>query len=297
MKSEKEKLVMREPSIHITESALSKILSEVVFAKDFPFTVNWKEMAKQIVTAAKNKQLTNRKLVVSNEKMFKKASSVVKADIGDVELLNNLIFHIRKTKTKLYAREKYKVGTKEHGQLKELASICNEFCNEFNYKKKDGYTKYLLESIPKISSTLNYVGKLINMAEKVYSVYNNNILIDQDNNPTETKQIYQYYVSKIATKTGLDYKENKDHLVKFIEVRKLTDELDVPYEIFIDAQFESLAWADAYPEPSALIGDKALERLNKYMFKNKQKVSKHKPQENNIVNRLNKLKTKSDEEN
>lgn len=279
---------MRDPSIHITESKLAKILSEVF--EDLSLTVNYQKLAKDIVKRSKNSQLTNRKLVVSNEKLFKKATTVVKSNVGDVELLNTLIYHIRKTKTKLYMREKYKPNSKDYTQLKELANICNNFCNDFGYDKKEGYTKYLMESIPKITSTLNYVGKLINMVEKVYSVYTNNILIDNDDNPKETKEIYEYYIGKIATKTGLSYSYNQDHFVKFIEVRKLTDELDVPYNIFIDAQFDGLAWADSYPEPSQLTGEKALERLNKYMFKNKQRVNNTKSKENNIKDKLLKLK-------
>lgn len=80
---------MRDPSIHITESKLAKILSEVF--EDLSLTVNYQKLAKDIVKRSKNSQLTNRKLVVSNEKLFKKATTVVKSNVGDVELLNTLI--------------------------------------------------------------------------------------------------------------------------------------------------------------------------------------------------------------
>ena len=42
---------------------------------------------------------------------------------------------------------------------------------------------------------------------------------------------------------------------------------------FIDAQFESLAWCNGLPEPSQMYNEKAIERYNKYLYKNKNKQS------------------------
>ena len=255
----------RRPSIHILEKDLADILE---YHLSHDIDRNWQELARNIAKMAKGKQVTNRKLVISNDKLIKQATKVVKASMTDVEQINQLIYFIRKTKTKLYIREKFKANSKEHGQLKDLAEVCNQFCNTFGFEKKDGYTKYLMESIPHISSTLNYVGKIINMAEKVFNVYETKNLITSDRDPETTKQIMDYYNSSIVERTGMDtITMNPNIYVKFMEVRDKVEELGIDYMLYIDAQFEGLAWADTYPEPSQLTNNKALERLNKYIYK------------------------------
>ena len=280
----------RQPSIHITEKELTNILRDM-FEEDFS---NWdfKKIATDITKRAKGKQLSNRKLVVSNDKLVKQATKMVKASMTDVEQLNQLIFYIRKTKTKLYIREKFKAGSKDYTQLKELASVCNQFCNTFGFSKKEGYTKYLTECIPHISSSLNYVGKIINMAEKVFNTYETKNLIDNDDNPKLTKEILDYYSSSIIKKTGMDtITMNPSTYIKFIDVRKKIEELKVDPEVYIDAQFEGLAWTDNYPEPSQLLNDKALERLNKYIYKHniKNKVES-KSKDSELKDKLLKMK-------
>lgn len=42
---------------------------------------------------------------------------------------------------------------------------------------------------------------------------------------------------------------------------------------FIDAQFESLAWCNGLPELNQMYNDKAIERYNKYLYRNKGKQS------------------------
>lgn len=279
----------RQPSIHITEKQLAETLE---YFLSHNCDRDWRELAKQILVHTKGKQLSNRKLVISNDKLIKQATKVVKASMTDVEQLNQLIFYIRKSKTKLYIREKFKAGSKDHSQLKELANICNQFCNTFGFSKKEGYTKYLMECIPHISSSMNYVGKIINMAEKVFNTYETKNLIDNDDNPKLTKEILDYYSSSIIKKTGMDtITMNPSTYIKFIDVRKKIEELKVDPEVYIDAQFEGLAWTDNYPEPSQLLNDKALERLNKYIYKHniKNKIES-KSKDSELKDKLLKMK-------
>lgn len=279
----------RQPSIHITEKQLALVIEKVfdLYPKDA------KEKAIEILKLTQGKQLTNRKISVSNDKLMKQATKVIKANKGDVDQLNQLIFYIRKTKSKLYIREKFKPDSNDYKQLKELANICNQFCTQFNFNKKEGYTNYLMECIPHISSSLNYVGKLINMAEKVFNNYENKELVSKDTNPKLTKTIIEYYIKLIIRKTGIPplNMDNPVNYVKFIKVREKIEQLDIGYEDFIDAQFEGLAWTDNYPEPGQLINDKAIERLNKYIYKHNIKVKADEASRDAIMKeRLNKLK-------
>lgn len=266
---------MREPSIHIKESDLLKVLEDII--PEHLLDINW--LAKEISRRAKPKSLNNRSVSVSNNKLERDIKTLIKSSESDSGLLANLIFHIRRRKTKLYTTKKIEKGSKEYTQLKELTKVCIDFCNTFNFDKKEGFTKYLELAIPKITSSLNYVQKLINMAEKIYQLQEAQLIIDNDEDSSETKLVHDTYVGLISTKTGLtnDYTKNPIVYCKFIDVRKVTDDLDIPVDIYIKAQFHGLSWTDSFPEPHQLIGDKAIERLNKYLYENKIRTSKEEP--------------------
>src|SRR5690606_32101042 len=104
---------------------------------------------------------------------------------------------------------------------------------------------------------------LINMQESISSEYEYTEAILSDKDPKTTKAIHDLYTGLIMKNTNIDinYKNQPAKYIKFKEVNELTQEMNIPYEIYIKAQFDGLMWADSYPEPSQLIGDKALERL------------------------------------
>lgn len=284
----------RIPSIHITEEELGEILNQGF--KFPPYKIDWYDVARYVAERAKTKSLNNRSVSVSNSKLGRDIKTLIKASESDSGLLANLIFHIRRRKTKLYTTKKIEKGSKEYTQLKELTKVCIDFCNTFNLGKKEGFTKYLELAIPKITSSLNYVQKLINMAEKIYQLQEASILINEDENSNETKNIHDTYIGMIATKTGItnNYLTDPITYTKFIEVRKMTDELDIPADIYLKAQFHGLNWTDSFPEPHQLIGDKAISRLNKYMYENKIRTSKEEVNSSKSKNALLKLKEKYD---
>lgn len=285
-------MAKREPSIHITESKLAKILFDLMDVEGSPVNWNYKKLAEDIVKRSQKFSLNSRSLSVSNDKLDKKVKQLVKASESDAMMLSNLIYHIRRSKTKLYTKTKVEPDSKEYGALKELTAICIEFCNTFELEKKEGFIKYLNIAIPKISSSLNFTGKLVNLAEKVYSIMEAEKLILEDEDSSETKEIYNIYSKLIAEQNGLIINYDKDPTIykHFIEVRRLTDEIDIPSDIYIKAQFHGLMWTDSYPEPQHLVGDKAMARLSKYMYENKIKASTHKSNTESFADKLKKLK-------
>jgi hypothetical protein len=277
---------LREPSIHIKEKqlkkALKKILREELGAKD----VDHKYLAKRLLEISKGKSCNNRNIVVSNEKLAKKSKVIISAQKADTLLLADIIFKVRKGKLKHKGVKKIDQNHPDWSKLKQLVTCCINFCNDNNLEKKKGFISYITMGLQKISSTRQYIHKLINMEESISNEYQFVLDIQNDENPTETRQIHDYYVSMINTNTGIaqPFTDNPSKYVKFIEVRKLTDELNIPFDIFIKAQFYGLAWADSFPEPGQLTGDKAMERLNKYMYKNKiKKETKKTKAENKLM--------------
>lgn len=260
---------MREPSIHITESNLELVINKI---KDFHDIgkLSSKELAKLLVTKSKGKSCNSRVIIVSNDRLEKKTQKVLKSSKEDANLLATIIYMVRKRK-KHRGITKMTQDHREWGQLKDLTEVCVQFCNDFGLQKKQGFVKYIELGINKITSTRNYISKLTNMGETIATEYEAVQTIQDDPRREESKEIHDYYVSLISKRTGIveTYENKPTKYLNFIKISEITDELDIPYDIFIDAQFEGLAWADSYPDPNQLVGDKAMERLNKYLFENK----------------------------
>ena len=90
----------RIPSIHITEEELAEILNQGF--RFPPHKIDWYDVAKYVVERAKTKSLNNRSVSVSNNKLERDIKNLIKASDSDASLLSNLIYHIRRRKTKLY---------------------------------------------------------------------------------------------------------------------------------------------------------------------------------------------------
>lgn len=284
---------MRDPSIHITESKLVKVLEKVMEVEDSPIKVNAKELARLILVEAKGISVNNRSIQVSSDRMEKKVKNMLKSSKSDALLVADIIYNLRK-KNKHKGIKRIDQDNRDWPQVKNLAEICLTFCNDFGLSKRKGFIEYLRMGMSKISTPRQMVGKLINMQESISEEYETIQLISEDENPTESKEIHDMYVGMIATNTGIteQYINKPAKYIKFIEVRRLTDEIDIPYDIFLKAQFQGLAWADSFPEPAQLVGDKAMERLNRYLYQNKIKRKEKNGNSKPSTNVLLKLKGK-----
>ena len=111
------------------------------------------------------------------------------------------------------------------------------------------------------------------MSEVISSQYEAEQFISEDENKQLTRDIHDYYVSLIVKNTGIhqSYVDQPLRYVKFIEVSHIVKQCKVDYVLFINAQFEGLAWTNSYPEPEQLVSEKYRERLNKYMYSSKSK--------------------------
>lgn len=283
---------MRQPSIHITEKDLSLVLDKIKDYNDIG-KLSSDKLAKLILSKSKGKSCNHRMVVMSNDRIEKKAQRVLTSSKEDAELLASLIYLIRQRK-KHRGVTKLTQDHRDWSNLKKLVEVCIQFCNDFNMPKKQGFTKYLEIGLGKITSYRSYITKLLNMGETIANEYEAIQTIEDDSCREETSEIHDYYVSLISKRTGITevYKNKPLKYLNFIKIREITDDLNIPAEIFIDAQFEGLAWADSYPDPNQLVGDKAMERLNKYLFENKIRKgkSKEKTQSESLKEKLLRLK-------
>lgn len=283
---------MRQPSLHITEKELVQVLKKIKAAYNLS-NITEKELAALLLTQAKNKSCNNRNIVISNDKLEKKAKTILKSSKGDAVLLAGIIYNFR-MKKRHRGITRIDQDSRDWSQLKNLVTVCIQFCNDFGLEKRKGFIKYIELGFTKITSTRQYISKLVNMSETIANEYDAILTIQEDDNAGETRDIHDYYTSLIAQRTGIteSYLNNPIKYLNFKKVGEITDSIDIPFEIYITAQFEGLAWASSYPDPNQLTGDKARERLNKYLFENKIRkgTSAKQASSNSLKDALMKLK-------
>lgn len=263
---------MREPSLHVTRTDLEYILSK--------FGLNGKELdtlVKFLLQEGSNHQLTNRKRLIAtyyNTKTIKKKMDTAAiSDRGNtLKFLKELEIQ-RKVKLK-FGVKPIKENTKDWGFVKEASSLCEEYCMAFNMSWEEGCKSYIAAAIDYIDRFS--VMKLVTMYEFICQTQQAMTEIMSDENVDLTQEIYHEYNHIISAKTGLsnDFKSRPNKYVFFVRAATLAKSKDVSALDFVRAQFKSLEWVNGLPDPSLMIGDKAVERLQKYLFSQEGRTTK-----------------------
>lgn len=262
---------MRDPSLHITESNLKKILKEldlhVVFGTKFDQAV------KMIMNKGRLYSANHRKITVNQKAIEAKTTRVLNSTTKDAELFSLLLLHARR-KLNHRGLTQIKQNSREWLTLKEVVNLANEFCETFSMEKREGYIHFINIGISKMNKFM--LVKFTPMGNSIIETYSAKLELEDDKNSTETEKMYNFYVNQILSKTGVpvDYKNNPDKYVYFLRARLLAEQVGVNAITYIKAQFYALEWRNGYPDPIQLVGEKAMQHLNKYLFENKISVIK-----------------------
>jgi len=285
---------MREPSIHITEENLHKIMLRV-FENLPDFLRVQPEMSEQILMLARRASCDNRTISVTNQKMERKVDKILVSTKGDAMLFANILYSVRK-KLRHKGIRKHDQAHRDWTKIKALAKAANDFCNDFELSKREGYIIYITIGVKKISSPRNLADKLLNMFETISLIHEAELEIDNDKHKGETTFIHDDYVNMIAQKTGIwaSFVEKPREYVNFIRVREITEKLNIDHRVYLESQFSGLLWTDAYPAPYQLISEKSSERLNRYMFENKLSTKKTQSTKKDFRSILKKIKDVDD---
>ena len=281
----------REPSIHVTESILLRLIREFYDFDDLT-EEHALEMRDYIMSRAHNYSLESRQIQITNQKIADKVLNKVVDDKTDISLLSTLIYSIRKD-LKHRGIKPINNNSAEWTQLKKLTKVVNEFCNEFELGKREGYITYIRNGLKKISSYRGYITKLYDMSESLSNEYQATLEISNDKNARLTQTLHNYYIGKIAIKTGMkeSFLSNPLEYVIFVRLSEKLVEMKVKPEQYIDAQFEGLGWTGNYPEPSQLLSEKAIGRLNKYLYNQKKDNTEDKPKKDrDLIETLKNIK-------
>lgn len=256
---------MRDPSIHITKHQFEKILSQLE-VYNFPIDA--------FFVIARKEAINTRVVVVTNNKTTKKVSNILLASKGDAALVADILYA---TRIKLKHRGVRKINesnSREWANCKKLAEVCNTFCEDFNLDTREGFIKYIETGLKRMTDYRNVMQRLLSMQENITNQIDAEIELSSLDRSEfeEVIRIKDYYFKKVASATGIyDGVDNPEKLIHFLRLKTFLDERGWDPMEFIDAQFESLAWCNGLPEPSQMYNDKAIERYNKYLYKNKSK--------------------------
>lgn len=262
---------MREPSIHITKSQFEEILNTLE-VDNFP--------VEAFFVIARKEAINHRAVLVSNNKNTKKVSNILLASKGDAALVADILYA---TRIKLKHRGVRKINesnTREWALCKKLAEICNTFCEDFKFDTREGFIKYIETGLKRMTDYRNVMQRLISMQENITNQVEAELELKEDKDPGFTKDIHDEFIKRVASVTGIyeSYEHQPEKYVHFLRIHNLMDEKDWNVFQFLDAQFEALAWCNGLPEPSQMYNDKAIERYNKYLYKNKNKRTLDEPQ-------------------
>lgn len=261
----------RSPSIHITKSQFEEILNTLE-VNNFP--------VEAFFVIARKEAINHRAVLVSNNKNTKKVSNILLASKGDAALVADILYA---TRIKLKHRGVRKINesnSREWANCKKLAEVCNTFCEDFKFDTREGFIKYIETGLKRMTDYKNVMQRLISMQDNITNQIDAEIELKKDKDPGFTKDIHDEFIKRVASVTGIyeSYEHQPEKYVHFLRIHNLMDEKDWNVFQFLDAQFEALAWCNGLPEPSQMYNDKAIERYNKYLYKNKNKRTLDEPQ-------------------
>lgn len=260
----------RSPSIHITKSQFEEILNTLE-VDNFP--------VEAFFVIARKEAINHRAVLVSNNKNTKRVNNILLASKGDAALVADILYA---TRIKLKHRGVRKINesnSREWANCKKLAEICNTFCEDFKLDTREGFIKYIETGLKRMTDYRNVMQRLISMQDNITNQIDAEIELKGDKDPGFTKDIHDEFIKRVASVTGIyeSYEHQPEKYVHFLRIHNLMDEKDWNVFKFLDAQFEALAWCNGLPEPSQMYNDKAIERYNKYLYKNKDKRTLDEP--------------------
>lgn len=261
----------RSPSIHITKSQFEEILNTLE-VDNFP--------VEAFFVIARKEAINHRAVLVSNNKNTKKVSNILLASKGDAALVADILYAIRIKLKHRGVRKINESNSREWANCKKLAEVCNTFCEDFKFDTREGFIKYIETGLKRMTDYRNVMQRLLSMQENITNQVEAELELKEDKDPGFTKDIHDEFIKRVASVTGIyeSYEHQPEKYVHFLRIHNLMDEKDWNVFQFLDAQFEALAWCNGLPEPSQMYNDKAIERYNKYLYKNKDKRTLDEPQ-------------------
>lgn len=256
----------RDPSLHISLSDLTKVLQETNINNKVG-----KAQAEFLLMICKPYSISTRTVEVKNKFIEDKVKKLLNSTRLDSDQFSKLIYTVRQ-RLRHRGITLIRPSSREWPYLKEVTNLALGFCSEFNLPVRKGCIEYITIGISKMNKF--NVAKFVNLHESICETFLAIKEIEKDSDSELTDTLYKIYSEKILHQTGIfeDFKSEPEKYVAFVRAREQAKNLNVSLEIYIEAQFDALGFANGIPYPSQMYGTKATERLYKYLYKEGLKI-------------------------
>jgi len=265
---------MRDPSLHIKLSDLTKVLADICqYSKE-----EAEELASEILFRGKKYSPTSRK-ILSQAGKTSKTTKLLQSSTENAMLFSKILYMTRTT-MKHRGISMINQTMKEWPFIKESTELAVNFCNDFQLEIDKGFKVYLGIALKKMANKVS-LNRLASLHQSIIDTYEAEIEVKNDPNTELTKELFDEFNDKLDRSMGLNYRDHAKYLDKYIHFVKaaaLCREYNISPKHFINSQFEFFEGLSTYPEPYQLYTDKAGDRVKKYIFKNKDQLSKAKTQ-------------------
>lgn len=252
----------RDPSIHVTQSELARLLKEA--------GVTNAEVLSDVIFKLPRKSLSHRMLVSLDKKGTQRVKKVLSSKSSDIELFARLLI--------TPFSKPIKEGTAQYTNLVKTIELATEFTELFNLEKIDGYQEYHL--LGKTVMGKRYaLNKFSYYHEKITNLYQHKKEIEADSNKQGTKEIFSWYVKFMKEGVGVDFtiKPNDyTSYINFVYTRQEADQNKANYKDWIKAQFDGFTFLNIVPEINQVWGDGALKRYRQSLTLLKKEVDNYK---------------------
>lgn len=263
----------RIPSLHISKDKLIELL------RDYGMT-NKKadELASHLIISGSKYSLTGRSLLVTNEKLQKKAEKLSSANLSDSVYMNQVIQAVRRA-NKHKGVKAIRPGTKDYTTLKDITANANEFLIDFDIPREEGYKAYIQIAMKMLNNF--FLAKIPNLHEAICNTFEAERAILEDENKSVTQELYKLFQRKIVEQVGDSFDVTPEKYKFFVEAAALCVGIGMTASHFIESQFAGFEWRNGIPAPAQLIGEKAKARAIQWAYANKVKLKgKEKPKVN-----------------
>lgn len=264
-------MVNRKPSIHCLQEDFLVVLNELLH--DSYSKREIKLLHNSIISRISKFGVPKRSIVITNDKLLKSSTRLLTSSKDDSSKFAHYLLMVRR-KLKHKGITSIKPGSRDWLMLKEITKNCLSFCNDFGLTKNDGFKIYIEIALKKM---VKYsINKFTSLHQAVCNDYEAINIISTDLSPDRTTLAHSIYGKLVGEKTGIpiDYTRNPEKYQYFILAKSEANKINVPIEHYIKAQFAGLEWANAIPDPAQLVGDKAIQRLQRYLSENKITINK-----------------------
>lgn len=248
---------MREASIYVDVTTFSEVLKEYFDASEETLHT----IALELKIRSRIKQ---RRLVTITKEQKKKAEKLLLADSSEAELFNATLVHERLNK---HHKGVLSI-TKEHFEyptLMQVTALAVQFCNDFNYSYKEGFTVFIIKGLEFMGNKygLNrfktYFNKIVGVAQDTVE-WNSD---DSEDKTNEFIDIWEKCMHKVGARNYVNIPVEKK--VCLLRGRREAEGVGAKYLTWILAQFAGLEFTGNVPDFSQYYGEAALGRYYQYI--------------------------------